>query len=262
MEVLGRHPAHQGEGAALAGEAHPVRLVVGEAEPRERGDRGVERLGGGDIGHADPEVVDSSAAPQRSVVHGLCAVAVRVEQEAAVVVVAVGAAARGGHRRGSRPPRRRARSRRPARAWARRSRCAGAGSVGGPRPPRRTRTPATRELVGAAVDAERRQHGAVEAVGGRPVRHPDRDVVEHVRPGSVRARSRSVRPRPRGAAGRRGRQGVRLDAGALQQVGVVRQPRHAELRQPVLARAEDLPPRAARGRSRRAGSRRARRRWR
>ena len=42
-----------------------------------------------DVGDTDPDVVDVAAVPQRTVMHGLDAVAVRIEQEGAVVVVAV-----------------------------------------------------------------------------------------------------------------------------------------------------------------------------
>ena len=52
-------------------------------------DRVVERLRCGHVGDPNPEMVDPSSRPQRSVMDGLDAVAVRVEQEGSVVIVAV-----------------------------------------------------------------------------------------------------------------------------------------------------------------------------
>ena len=50
-----------------------------------RRDRLVEAAGRGHISHADPEMVDDPIAPQRAVMNGLDAVAVRIEQERPVV---------------------------------------------------------------------------------------------------------------------------------------------------------------------------------
>jgi hypothetical protein len=89
VQVLGRRSGDEREGAALADELRARSAVVLEAEAGERGDRLVEALRGGDVGDADPEMVDAPVLAQRAVMDGLGAVAVRVEQEPAVVVVAV-----------------------------------------------------------------------------------------------------------------------------------------------------------------------------
>ncbi len=147
-----------------------------------RRDRLVEAPRGGDVGDADPEVVDPPPHPHRPVVHGLGAVAVRVEQEGAVVVVPV---LRPRARRAvvavARPRCRRARTRRRARATARRTRCAGRASPGARRRRLRARSRPTRRTARRVrlLDAERPQHGLVEALRRLAVRDADRDVVEH-----------------------------------------------------------------------------------
>jgi transposase len=74
-----------------AGEPHAPGLVVAQADPRVRRDRRVEALGRLEVGDADPQVVDAAGGHRARplAVHGLGAVAVRVEQEAAVVVGSV-----------------------------------------------------------------------------------------------------------------------------------------------------------------------------
>lgn len=76
-------------GNLLAVEPHALGRVVVHADARPRGDELVEALGGGHVRDADPEVVDHALGPKVAVVHGLGAVAVGIEQEAAVVVAAV-----------------------------------------------------------------------------------------------------------------------------------------------------------------------------
>jgi hypothetical protein len=138
----------------------------------------VEALRRGDVGDADPEVVDPAALSHRAVVHGFGAVPVRVEEERAVVVVAV------------------------LRAQAGRAIVAVAGvGAGAPElvhaltrrrderdvePPRHRLLfvgPREREVVPLRVcrllDAERPQHGLVEALRRLAVRDTNRDVVEH-----------------------------------------------------------------------------------
>src|SRR5439155_934272 len=65
----------------------PLAPLVSEA--RMRSDRLVEPLRSRQVCHANPQMVDEPADTERVVVHGLGAVAVRVEQEGAVVVRAV-----------------------------------------------------------------------------------------------------------------------------------------------------------------------------
>jgi hypothetical protein len=74
-----------------------VGFVHADPQPGVRGDRRVEAPGRGEIAYADPEVVDvlvGHGVPALRV-HGLRAVAVWVEQEAAVVVRAVNRARAG-----------------------------------------------------------------------------------------------------------------------------------------------------------------------
>ena len=71
------------------GELGALGRVVPEPESGMGRNRLVELLRRRDVRDANPEVVDRATLPQRPVVHGLGAVAVRVEQEGAVVVLPV-----------------------------------------------------------------------------------------------------------------------------------------------------------------------------
>ena len=129
MDVLGRRAGHERERAAGADEVRALARRRPRAGCRRAGAIVlVEAPGGGDVGDADPQVVDVARRAHLAVMDGLDAVAVGVEQEGAVVVVAVLGPRAGGAvvavaRLASRP----ARTRPRARASARRRRRAGAG---------------------------------------------------------------------------------------------------------------------------------------
>ena len=89
MQTLGRLADDDGEGAAGAGKLRTLARVVPEPKRRVLGNRQVEALRRRDVGNANPEVVDRAAAADRTVVDGLGAVPVRVEEEGPVVVAAV-----------------------------------------------------------------------------------------------------------------------------------------------------------------------------
>ena len=88
--MLGRRAReHERERAAAPENCARSGVSVPEPQARVRRDRLVEPLRRGDVGDADPQVVDVAAGAQRLVVDGLDAVAVGIEQNAAVVVGAV-----------------------------------------------------------------------------------------------------------------------------------------------------------------------------
>jgi hypothetical protein len=90
VDVLARLPAHQRERAAACGDVEALLELVADAQPENRRDRLVEALRRLEVGDADPEMVDDVLAlASATVVDGLGAVAVRVEEEGAVVVVVV-----------------------------------------------------------------------------------------------------------------------------------------------------------------------------
>jgi hypothetical protein len=145
-----------------------------------RRDQLVERLRGGEVADADPEVVDRAAGAQRAVVDGLDARAVRVEQEGAVVVVAVlrprpGLAVRAAPGGDAGLPERvdlRAGRRHEADVQPPGRLALGEGEV----------VPLRELLVGVRLpDPDRREHRLVEALRGLPVGDADRHVVEHRR---------------------------------------------------------------------------------
>ena len=183
MHVLGRcAAADDRERAAEAGEERPVIELAPDVEPRSRGDGLVEARRGLEVGDPDPEVIDAALLPQRAVVYGLGAVAVRIEEECAVVVVAV-----------LRPQAGRAvvgiagvRSRLPERVdVGARRRCEPDVQAPRHRPvgARRRETevdPLDVVLIRVGLlDPERLQHGLVELLRGCAVRSADRHVVEH-----------------------------------------------------------------------------------
>src|SRR5205085_8725215 len=74
------------ERPALADELRALGEVSAQDEVSERRDPLVEVARDGDVGNAEPEVVDDPVLSHRVVVHRLGAVPVRIEQEAAVVI--------------------------------------------------------------------------------------------------------------------------------------------------------------------------------
>src|SRR5918996_2160411 len=90
VDVLARLPAHQRERTAPRRDVEALLQLVGDAQPEDRRDRLVERLRRLEIDDAHPEVVDDILAlAGATVVDGLGAVSIRVEEEGAVVVVVV-----------------------------------------------------------------------------------------------------------------------------------------------------------------------------
>ena len=94
MDVLREGPAVLDDAEMTisvdAPEVSRLRPVAAEGEPTEGPDGLVEALRGPEVGDPDPEVVDAILAPARTpVVHGLDAVAVRIQDEAAVVILGV-----------------------------------------------------------------------------------------------------------------------------------------------------------------------------
>ena len=70
------------ERAAGTDELRALGSVVVQAKAHIRRDRSVEAFRGGDVGAADPQVIDSAVRPQRAVVNGLRTVRVRIERNA------------------------------------------------------------------------------------------------------------------------------------------------------------------------------------
>jgi hypothetical protein len=89
VRLLGRLARDQGEGAAVADELVAAGVVAPQAEAAEGRDRLVEAARRLEVCDPDPEVVDHAGLTDVAVVHGLRAIAVRVEEERAVVVLAV-----------------------------------------------------------------------------------------------------------------------------------------------------------------------------
>src|SRR6266511_4629113 len=89
VKRFGRPAADDGEGTVSTRELRTIRSGASEAEAGVRRDLVVERLRCSYIGDADPEMVDPSSRTQRTVVDGLDAVAVRVEEKGSVVILAV-----------------------------------------------------------------------------------------------------------------------------------------------------------------------------
>src|SRR5215210_2030619 len=88
VDVLRRPSLPQREGAPRPDELDMVRSRPAELEPRVRREALVEAARRGNVRHAEPEVVDPTAA-HRAVMDGLDAVSVGVEQERAVVVAPI-----------------------------------------------------------------------------------------------------------------------------------------------------------------------------
>ena len=93
VDVLRERPliVDQREAVVLAPEVRAAGLVVPQPDPGVGRDGRVEALGRREVGDADPQVVDAAVGhgALALAVHGLDAVAVRVEQEPAVVVGSV-----------------------------------------------------------------------------------------------------------------------------------------------------------------------------
>jgi hypothetical protein len=181
--VLGRRAPHERERAADADEVAAVGLVVPQREAGVRGDDLVEAARGGEVGDADPDVVDVPGRADLAVVDGLRAVAVRIEQEAAVVVVAVlGPRPRGAivavppvHPGSPERVDVLARARDEADVQPARDRVASL------RRGEREVVPLGEARVAVGrLDAQRLEHRAVEGLRRRAVRDSDGDVVEHV----------------------------------------------------------------------------------
>ena len=197
-------PPEEGERAAGAGELDAVGLVVPHAQAGVRGDRLVEAPARGDVGDADPEVVDDPARAQRAVMDGLGAVAVGIKQERPVVVAAVlgprpRSSVLGVPGSGALPPElvdllARGRDERDVEPPGERTCVIGAGQ--------REVLP-LREHAGPVgpVDTQWRQDRVVEALGRGPVGHADRHVVEHA---SVTRRGPESRLRERRSRSRTG----------------------------------------------------------
>jgi hypothetical protein len=163
-----------------------VRVVgaIGRARPVAGvwRDELVEAPGGGDVGDADPEVVDVPRRADLAVMDGFRAVAVRIQEEAAEVVVAVLGPRPWGAvvavpRLGAGPPERvdvLARARAEADVQAARHRVL----VVGGREREVVPLGEARVAVGG-LDAQRLEHRVVEALRGVSVADADGHVVEH-----------------------------------------------------------------------------------
>jgi hypothetical protein len=215
VHVTGRLAGDERERAAPRGdpvERRPVRRVVDELVAGVGCCRGVEVTGRGDVGDADPQVVDVPVRPLAVAVDGLDAVAVGVAQERAVVRGAVlrprpgrpvvgvpGGGAGAPERVDGVAGRRRERQVEPGR------RGPPGGHVG-----EREVVPLGEPLAtGGRTDAQRPQDRGVEALRGAAVGDAQGHVVEHGREcGRATRRRRALAERSRDG-GRRASPGVR-----------------------------------------------------
>ena len=183
MKRFGRRAEHDREAAALPDELRTLRGATAEPEAGVGADGLVEPRRGVDVGYPNPEMVDDSAVvAHRVAVHGFGTVAVRIEKECAVVVVsvlrtgaggAVVAVAGGGPDApelvGVSPRRRNERDVQSP-----------SDIVASVRSGEREVAPLGVGLASVrGLDPERREHGLVEVLGGRPVGDANRHMVEH-----------------------------------------------------------------------------------
>src|ERR671931_716055 len=184
VEVRGRRPRHERERAPgpTDGEGRALAVLVSEGQSGGRGDDAVERRRRREIRDAQPKVVDDALARERAGVHRLNTVAVGIAQEGAVVVLAVLLARSGGPVVGvpgvdSGLPEGvdlLARGRDERDVQVRRHRMV----VGG-RGDQEVLPTGQRVRAIGRVDAQWRQDGLEEGLGGGAIGDADGDVVEH-----------------------------------------------------------------------------------